>query len=180
MIGKGSSASRHTPVRTIVEGTIALRGRGVRPDNIEFMLCKVTEGTVHRLWEPRSEKDAPSTPYSAKFSVPCCIAVALIDGTAGLEQFSEKRVGDEALCRLAAKVRYEIDPMGEYPGNHTSYARAHFADGSVVEAKQAHLRGGRREPLTHAEPVAKMQTNPAFGGWPAERASTVADFNLAR
>ena len=42
---------------------------------IKFIKAKVGEGTVHRLWEPSKEKKKPSTPYSAKFSVPYCVAV---------------------------------------------------------------------------------------------------------
>lgn len=168
-----------TMAQPFIDCAIGLRERGVKAADIEFMHCKVGEGTVHRLWEPRSEKDAPSTPYSAKFSVPYCIAVSLIDGAAGLEQFSETRVADDALRSLAAKVRYEIDPLDEYPDNYTGYVRAHLNDGRTIEAKQAHLRGGRHEPLTHAELVAKMQANLTFGGWPAERAGEVADFALS-
>lgn len=167
-----------TMAQPFIDCAIALRASGVRPDDIDHLVCKVGEGTVHRLWEPRSEKDAPSTPYSAKFSVPYCIAVALSDGAAGLEQFSEERVADKALRRLAAKVRYEIDPANEYPDNYTGYVRAHLTDGRTVEAKQPHLRGGRREPLSRRDLIAKMQANLSFGGWPADRASEVADFSL--
>ena len=46
-------------------------------NEIKSIICKVGEGTVHRLWEPLSEKRKPTTPYSAKFSVPFCIACLL-------------------------------------------------------------------------------------------------------
>ena len=36
-------------------------------NEIKSIICKVGEGTVHRLWEPLSEKRKPTTPYSAKF-----------------------------------------------------------------------------------------------------------------
>ncbi|HSM20193.1 MAG TPA: MmgE/PrpD family protein, partial [Hyphomicrobiales bacterium] len=158
-----------------IDCAIALRERGVRAQDVNFMVCKVGEGTVHRLWEPRSEKDAPSTPYSAKFSVPYCIAVALTDGAAGLEQFSEERVADPEVRALAGKVRYEIDPANEYPENYTGHVRAFLAGGRSVSTSQPHLRGGRREPLSRAELIAKMEANLAFGGWPKERASEVAE-----
>jgi len=167
-----------TMAQPFIDCAIALRRRGLGIEDIDSMLCKVGEGTVHRLWEPRSEKNAPSTPYSAKFSVPYCIAVGLIDQAAGLEQFTEARVGDEAVRHLAAKVGYEIDPTNEYPDNYTGHMRATLKDGRVMEAGQPHLRGGRREPLTPEELLAKMQANLVFGGWPAERAGQVADFAI--
>ena len=57
-------------------------------NEIKSIICKVGEGTVHRLWEPLSEKRKPTTPYSAKFSVPFCIAVGLYFGKAGLLELS--------------------------------------------------------------------------------------------
>ncbi|MDP2618695.1 MAG: MmgE/PrpD family protein [Hyphomicrobiales bacterium] len=167
-----------TMAQPFIDCAIALRERGVRAQDVNFMVCKVGEGTVHRLWEPRSEKDAPSTPYSAKFSVPYCIAVALIDGAAGLEQFSQERVADPEVLALARKVRYEVDPANEYPQNYTGHLRAFLAGGRSVSTSQPHLRGGWREPLTRHELIAKMEANLTFGGWPRERASEIADFSL--
>ena len=40
---------------------------------------------MHRLWEPSKETKKPSTPYSAKFSVPYCVAVGFLRKDAGLE-----------------------------------------------------------------------------------------------
>ncbi len=60
----------------------------LRPEEIKDIHAHVGEGTVHRLWEPLEEKRNPSTPYGAKFSVPYCIAIGLLDGKAGFAQGS--------------------------------------------------------------------------------------------
>jgi 2-methylcitrate dehydratase PrpD len=130
------------------------------------VICRVGEGTVHRLWEPLAEKRTPSTSYSAKFSGPFAIALGLVDRAAGLEQFADARMRDPDLLRLATKVRYKIDPDNEYPRNYTGDVRVVLQDGSVREARQPHLRGGVREPLGHAEITAKFRANAAYGGWP--------------
>ena len=130
------------------------------------MICRVGEGTVHRLWEPLAEKREPSTPYSAKFSGPFAIALGLVEQAAGLEQFAEAKVRDPGLLALAARVRYEIDPDNPYPRNYTGEVRVLLQGGSVREAQQPYLRGGVREPLGHAEIVAKFRANAAYGGWP--------------
>ncbi len=166
-----------TMAQPFIDCAIALRDRGLDPAQIEEIHCKVGEGTVHRLWEPKAEKQAPSTPYSAKFSVPFCIAVALVDGAAGLEQFTEARVADPALRQLAGKVRYQIDPENEYPRNYTGHLRVRLADGTTREAEQPHLRGGRHEPLTQDALLAKARANLAFGGWPAARAVELEAFS---
>jgi 2-methylcitrate dehydratase PrpD len=138
---------------------------GVDPDGIEAVLCRVGEGTVHRLWEPLAEKRTPSTSYSAKFSGPFAMALGLVEQAAGLEQFTEAKVRDTRLLAVADKVRYEIDPDDEYPRNYTGFVQVTLSGGRVVEARQGHLRGGGREPLGRAEIVAKFRANVAFGGW---------------
>ncbi len=134
------------------------------------IVCEAAEGAVHRLWEPLAAKQRPPNAYAAKFSQPYCIAAGLVLGHAGLEAFTEERVRDERLRDLAAKVRYEIDPDNPYPDEFTGHVRAKLRDGSVVEERQPHLRGGRSEPLSRADVEEKFRLNCAHGGWPKERA----------
>jgi 2-methylcitrate dehydratase PrpD len=143
-----------------------LARQGVVATEVDEVVCQVGEGTVHRLWEPLAEKRMPSTPYSAKFSGPFAIALGLVEQAAGLEQFAEAKVRDPDLLALAARVRYEVDPDNPYPRNYTGDVRAVLRDGSVREAQQPYLRGGVREPLGHAEIVAKFRANAAHGSCP--------------
>ena len=155
-----------TMAQPFIDCAIALARKGVAAPAIADILCRVGEGTVHRLWEPLQEKQNPSTPYSAKFSVPYCVAAGFIDQAAGLEQFTEARVADRALRALAARVRYEVDPGNEYPRNYSGHITVTLRDGTVHEAEQPHLRGGVREPLGSDEILAKFHANAAFGGCP--------------
>jgi 2-methylcitrate dehydratase PrpD len=165
-----------TMAQPFVDCAIRLAGEDFAVDDIERIVCKVGEGTVHRLWEPLAEKRAPSSSYSAKFSVPYCVAVGFLDGAAGLEQFTEARTASDDVRALAARVEYVIDPDDEYPRNYTGHLRVTLRDGSVHEAEQPHLRGGVREPLTRAEILAKFHANAAFGGWPDALARSLADY----
>jgi 2-methylcitrate dehydratase PrpD len=154
-----------TMLHPFIDCAIRLAREGVVAAEVREVICRVGEGTVHRLWEPLAEKRAPSTAYSAKFSGPFAIALGLVDRAAGLEQFADARVRDLDLLRLAAKVRYQIDPDNEYPSNYTGDVRVVLQDGSVREARQPYLRGGVREPLGRAEVTAKFRANAAYGGW---------------
>jgi 2-methylcitrate dehydratase PrpD len=152
-----------TMCQPFVDCAIRLAADGVDPDQVADIVCKVGEGTVHRLWEPLAEKQKPTTRYSAKFSVPYCIAAGFVDGTAGLEQFSETRIADPRILGLAAKISYRIDPADEYPANYSGHLKVTMNDGSVHEAGQPHLRGGAREPLSADELHAKYRANAAIG-----------------
>jgi 2-methylcitrate dehydratase PrpD len=147
-----------------IEAAGEMAKRGVSPDRIESIVCKVGEGTVHRLWEPLALKHAPPNGYAGKFSTPYCIAVGFIDGRAGLEQFTDERVRDRRLTALASRIRYVVDPDNEYPRSYTGHLRVTLEDGSVIEVEKPHLRGGSNEPLTEGEIAAKFADNVRFGG----------------
>ena len=154
---------------------IRLASLRVDPERITAITCQVGEGTVHRLWEPLDAKHRPQTPYAAKFSTPFCIAVGLLDGRAGFGQFTEARIRDPAVLRLAAKVGYIIDPDDEYPANFSGHVRATLDDGTVHEVRQPHMRGGARAPLSLAEVEAKFADNAVYGGWRPEEATRLRD-----
>ncbi len=162
-----------TMLGPFIDCALSLRRDGLDPSAVESIACKVGEGTVHRLWEPRAEKTAPSTAYSAKFSGPFAVAVALIDGAAGLDQFTEARAADPNLRALAARIEHRIDPDNEYPRNYSGHLRVRLHDGRSLEAAQPHLRGGRHAPLGRDQLIEKMRANLAHGGWPAARAQQI-------
>jgi len=145
-------------------------GTRVKADDVTEMVCDVGEGTVHRLWEPLAAKQIPKNGYSAKFSQPYCIATGFIRGNVGLSDFTDEKVQDKAVLALAGKVRYRIDPGNPYPKNFTGHIRVALRDGSVVEERQPHMRGGAHEPLTRADIEDKFAINAKHGGYDAAKA----------
>jgi len=151
-------------------------GKRVKFEEIEEIVCEAAEGTLHRLWEPLAAKQRPPNAYAGKFSTPYCIAAGFVLGNAGLDAFTDERVADPRLRALAAKVRYAVDPDNPYPNEYTGHMRVRTRDGSVVEERQPHLRGGAHEPLSRADVEEKFRGNCAYGGWSAAQ----ADAFLAR
>jgi 2-methylcitrate dehydratase PrpD len=164
-----------TMTQPFIDCAIELSRSGVNPDDVVSMVCEVGEGTVHRLWEPLAQKQSPPNGYAAKFSTPYCIAVGFIDRKAGFEEFTDARVADSTLRKLAGLVSYVIDPKNEYPNNFTGHIRATLKDGSAREMRKAHMRGGAHEPLSQDEILAKFYDNATFGGWPRSRAALLAE-----
>jgi 2-methylcitrate dehydratase PrpD len=162
-----------TMTQPFIDCAIALANRGVSADAIREITCEVGEGTVHRLWEPLAVKHAPQTPYAAKFSTPFCMAVGFFDKRAGFEQFTESRIRDPKVLELAAKIRYEIDPDNPYPKNFTGHLRATLKDGSVIEERQPHMRGGVHDPVPAEELQAKFADNALYGGWSKTQADAL-------
>src|SRR6185436_8799791 len=148
-------------------GARRIGARGIKPDDIVEMTCDVGDGTVHRLWEPLAGKQTPNNGYAGKFSQPYCIAAGFIRGNVGLSDFSDAAVKEPAVVALAKKVRYRIDPNNPYPNNFTGHIRATLRDGSVIEERQPHMRGGAHEPLTRKDIEDKFLLNARHGGYDA-------------
>ena len=71
------------------------------------------------------------------------------------------------MLALAAKVKFVIDPDNPYPNNYTGHIRVTLRDGSVVEDRQPHMRGGAQEPLTRQDVTDKFTLNAQHGNWSA-------------
>jgi 2-methylcitrate dehydratase PrpD len=144
-----------------------LAARGIAPEDVSEFTCEVAEGTVHRLWEPLADKQRPPNGYAAKFAVPYLLAFGFVHGGVGLGAFTEDAIRDQRVLTLASKVKFEVDPDNPYPNSFTGHIKATLKDGSVIEERQPHLRGGAQEPLTRQDVIDKFRLNAAHGGWSA-------------
>ena len=129
------------------------------PEQIVEVICRTAEGPVHRLWEPLADKQRPASSYGAKFSLPFSIAVMLVRGRAGLDEFTEEAIHDRKILELASKVRYELDPTIDYPRHFSGHVKVRMTDGTVLEENQPHPRGGFEDPLPPQEIEAKFRAN---------------------
>src|SRR5471032_55516 len=144
-----------------------LAARGIKAEDIRDIVCEVAEGTVHRLWEPLADKQRPRNGYAAKFAVPYLLAAGFVHGGVGLGAFTETAISDPRVLALAAKVKFVVDPDNPYPNYYTGHIRATLSDGSVVEDRQPHMRGGAQQPLTRQDVIDKFALNAQHGGWDA-------------
>jgi 2-methylcitrate dehydratase PrpD len=142
-----------------------LAARGVRAEDVTEIVCEVAEGTVHRLWEPLADKQRPRNGYAAKFATPYLLSTGFVHGGVGLGAFTESAIRDARVLALAAKVKFVIDPDNPYPNNYTGHIRATLSDGSVIEERQPHMRGGAQEPLARQDVSDKFALNARHGGW---------------
>jgi 2-methylcitrate dehydratase PrpD len=147
-----------------------LAAKGIKPENVQELICEVAEGTVHRLWEPLAVKQAPPNGYAAKFSSPYLLAYGFVHGNVGLDAFTETAVRDQTVLALAAKTMFVIDPKNPYPNAFTGHIRATLRDGTVEEERQPHFRGGAHEPLMRQDIEEKFMLNARHGGWDQNRA----------
>jgi 2-methylcitrate dehydratase len=105
------------------------------------------------------EKWRPKTRETADHSLPYCTAAALTDGDVTLESFSEKRLHDEQLLALVAKIKIHRDAAltALYPRGIPNRLEATLADGRKIIAENEFPRGHDQNPMSDAEVEAKFQ-----------------------
>ena len=152
---------------------------GFDPAAIRVIVCRTAERPRSTgSWEPLAEKRRPTTPYDAKFSLPYCIALVLVEGAAGVDGFSEAKARDPGILAVAGKVGYVLDPTLPYPRRFTGHVRVELGDGRVFEETQDAPRGGPEHPLPLEELRAKFRAN-ALRALPAAQVDLLLERLLA-
>ena len=94
----------------------------------------------------------PKTPYQAKFSIVYCVAVGLLDGIVGLDQFAPHRVSDPSIANLIDLTRVEVAPdlTARYPAAWPVRLTVEFKDGSSMNVASDFPRGNPENPVSTA------------------------------
>jgi 2-methylcitrate dehydratase PrpD len=139
------------PNHTAIDATLELRRRhpALTVDKIDRIEIEV--GTVNYEWGAGFPVvDVPS----AVMSVAYCAAVALLDGEAFLDQFTQERVNDPRCQQLLNNTEVfcnkQIDGMGLEDRDHT-VVRWRLKGGRVVEVARTYAKGHPSCPMTEAE-----------------------------
>jgi 2-methylcitrate dehydratase PrpD len=149
-----------------IDAVIALRSQL----NIAPALVDAIELRVHPLAVFVTGLEEPRTGLQSKFSVYHSAAVALIDGAAGIGQYSDARAGDAEVIALRRKVKVAVD---ESLGSDQAEAVI-VAEGARYRAFVEHASGTARNPMSDAALEAKFLDNarPVIGD---DRAARVGD-----
>ena len=109
------------------------------------------------MCEPAAAKLIPGNSYATQFSLPFCVANALIHGRFGLAD--TERFEDPAVRALATKVGYRVDHNTNYPKHFSGEVIVTLADGRVLSHHEAINRGAADRPVTPSEIEQKFYQN---------------------
>jgi 2-methylcitrate dehydratase PrpD len=148
----------------LLDAVIAIRNR----DAIDPAAVSEIALRVHPLVLSITGVVEPSTGLQSKFSTVHSAAVALIDGAAGVAQYSDARASDPAVAALRRKVNAVADASLR---KDEAYA-AITAGGERHEIHIPHASGTAANPMSDAAIEAKFLANaaPVIGGERAEHA----------
>ena len=111
--------------------------------------------------------------FQAKYCLPYCVAVALLDGCGAIAQFEDSRVARDDVQRLMQRVRVTADDaMAQGEGRFGVELRTTLRDGRVLVESLDVPRGHPGRPLSHAELGTKFMgcVAPVLGEAQAARA----------
>jgi len=138
--------------------------------DVDLIECHVPPGVPSILKYPE-----PRTGLEGKFSLEHSLAVALIDGKAGIKQFTDEAVARADVRNAARKVRY-VHPDGMIDSTAEIVAKPHrvvlrLRDGRTLERACRYFRGRAENPLSRDELVGKFHdcTEPALALGQRER-----------
>lgn len=105
-----------------------------------------------------TDNDNPKTEYASKFSLQFCSALALLEGSAGLEDFNEVSLKDDEIRKLMKKVQIQVDPQidAEYPRQWGAAVEVVFKNGDTVKKQTDFPKGDPENPVTPAELIEKF------------------------
>ena len=137
----------------------AARRTRAKAGDIEEVVCAVASPTVGIVCEPRAEKTAPSSAYSARFSLPFAVASALVGGRDAIGLFDEEARTDRRVLALAERVRYEIDDTLPFPKTYGGRLTILWRDGRERTIEEPVNRGHPDRPLADDDVAAKFVSN---------------------
>jgi 2-methylcitrate dehydratase PrpD len=149
-----------------IDAALALRRRGLDPDEVESLTLGVPAAVVRTIGEPIEAKRAPQTGYQAQFSGPYAVVAGLLGGGGlglGLGDFTDELARDPYRRDLMAKV--EIEPADRctqiFPAQFPAVLRARTRDGREWTEEVLANRGGPQRPLHADELALKFRDNAA-------------------
>jgi 2-methylcitrate dehydratase PrpD len=86
-----------------------VREGDLRPEEIEMVTVRMNEQTYDLCCRDRTSH--PQTKVEAQFSLPYCVAAAIVHGDVFVQELSEENLGDPLVTGLAERVIPVLDPL---------------------------------------------------------------------
>jgi 2-methylcitrate dehydratase PrpD len=141
---------------TAIDALLSLRSQ-LRADEVVGLEVCVTPLVPQILIHSR-----PTTGLEGKFSMEYCLAVTLLDGQPGVEQFSDERLVREDVQQLLRRVEMRVDPSlpeDLSSGRMPVKVSARLADGQVVSMERELPPGAPQRQLTRDQLEQKFRSN---------------------
>ena len=117
----------------------------------------------------------PTTGLQGKFSMEFCLAVLLVEGRAGLSQFTDVVVRRPDVQDMVGRINFHVDPIAEAAGadKMTSLLKINMKDGTVITGRADTAKGNPANPMTYEEVADKFRGCAEFAKWPMGKTEAI-------
>lgn len=119
----------------------------------------------------------PQNELQAKFSMEFCMAILLLEGRAGLSEFTDEVVLRPDVQELISRIDFGVDDEAERAGFHkmTTILTINMKDGRVIRGIADFGRGSPAIPMSYDEVADKFRENCEFARFASGRAEEVVN-----
>jgi 2-methylcitrate dehydratase PrpD len=145
---------------------------GIRAEDVKHVRVGTNSNMPNALIHHR-----PKDELQAKFSMEFCMAILLLDGRAGLNEFTDAAVEREDVKAMIEKVDFVVDDEAEAAGYHlmTTLIDIELADGRKISGRADFGKGSPAFPMSYDEVADKFRENAEFAGMGRGKADEIVE-----
>jgi 2-methylcitrate dehydratase PrpD len=127
----------------------------------------------------------PTTALEGKFSMEFCVSILLVEGKAGLKEFTDAVVQRPDVQDMIRRSKFYVDPDFNKRGSHgeslqailveSNIIKIHMKDGRVLVGHSGFAKGSPENPMSYDEVADKFRGNADFAKWPTQKAESVIE-----
>lgn len=149
-----------------------IQENGIRAEDVAHVRVGTNSNMPNALIHHR-----PKDELQAKFSMEFCMAILLLDGRAGLNEFTDAAVEREDVKAMIEKVDFTIDDEAEAAGYHlmTTIIDIDLKDGKRISGRADFGKGSPAFPMSYDEVAGKFRENAEFAGMSKAHADEIVE-----
>ena len=147
-----------------------IKENGIKASDVEHVRIGTNHNMPNALIHHR-----PQNELQAKFSMQFCMAILLIEGRAGLNEFTDEVVLRDDVKAMISKVDFVVDDRAEAAGYHlmTTYIDIRLKDGRTISGMADFGKGSPANPMSYDEVATKFLECAEFARWDMGKAREV-------
>ncbi|WP_340116719.1 MmgE/PrpD family protein [Pelagibius sp. 7325] len=147
-----------------------IKEHGVKAADVEHVRVGTNSNMPNALIHHR-----PTNELQGKFSMEFCMAILLIEGRAGLNEFVDEVINRPDVKAMIEKVDFVIDERAEAAGYHkmTTYIDITLKDGRTISGVADFGKGSPANPMSFEEVSKKFHECAEFASWDKTKAEDV-------
>ncbi len=138
-----------------------IRDNGIRAEDVRHVRVGTNSNMPNALIHHR-----PHDELQAKFSMEFCMAILLLEGKAGLREFTDEVVRRPDVQAMIERVEFVVDADAEAAGYHkmTTIIDITLADGRTIHGRADFGKGSPANPMSFAEVADKFRDCAGYTG----------------